>query len=450
MVPFRVELPANFAQKWQRSETLPFYLRKGESYHPSDLLGNFLLFLPFGFALQGWRLERRGAQTVSWWPTVAAGMVFSLAIETTQFFLKDRYTSINDWILNVAGTAAGAAGARYYYRAALDRGVRFGGKLLQRPGVLLLLLLFLGYALWMLLPFNFTLATNNMLRKWLQWKFSFTYLAALAREILTLDRREYWPLVILENGLLGVLVGGQFLLCQHWYRPGNSRVLWGGLVLLTLVIVVIASLQLLVIGSNPDALPMFAMLAGLVLMVVAAQQGRSPVPGDSAAEQRFSARMAAGLMFALVLLFVLLLLRPDLPDLRVAQELGPQHGSLPQASHSFFDALRISLQPSQLSAGGSAYFRLFLKLLLLTMALAFALAHAAPHRPALFFRQPILAAVILWSVIAILGQALRFYLWHGSVSLLAVVALALGGATGARLARWWDGFRAEPPHAILF
>jgi len=74
---------------------------------PGDLFANILLFIPFGAAL--WRLfSRESAATVG---VVLAGFLFSLYIESVQFFL-DRSTSISDLIANTAGTAAGCALAR--------------------------------------------------------------------------------------------------------------------------------------------------------------------------------------------------------------------------------------------------------------------------------------------------------------------------------------------------
>ena len=438
-VPFGLETPSNFEKKWERTETLPFYLRKGEIYHPSDLLGNFLLFLPFGFAWQGWRREQRHPQTASLWSAMGAGMLMSFAIETTQFFLRDRFTSINDWILNVAGTAAGAWIAKSYSTALLERMLRFGRKLLQRPGVLVLLLLLFTYALFMLLPFNFTLSTNNLVRKWQQWKFSAVYLASLPHEILTLDRREYWLLVVWENVLFGTILGGQLVLCQLWYRPGHRRSFYVGLAWLGLAFFLNTLLQFLVIGSTPDVLPLLAVVSGAMLGIFIMTKKAAP-PLIAPGMQQLSRRVETWFLLPGLLLLTLLLLRPDLPDLRVMQMPEMQNSSAQSSTEAFFTYLLHSVRPSVLSLGGSAYFRLFLKLLLVTAALAFALATVRSQRLDAGRKQDIIK--VLWGC-ALLGlgvQALRFYLWQGGISLLAVFALALGGASGVWLENCWRQF----------
>jgi glycopeptide antibiotics resistance protein len=441
-VPFGLEVPANFARKWQRTEILPFYLRKGEIYHPSDLLGNFLLFLPFGFALQGWRRERRGPRNASLWPTIAGGMVMSFAIEATQFFLKDRFTSINDWVLNVAGTAAGAALAQGYYTTALDRWLRTNRRLLQRPGVLVLLLLLAAYALWMLLPFNFTLSTSNLQRKWLQWKFSAAYLAALPHESLTLDRREYWPLVVCENVLFGLLLGGQFVLCCRWYRPENLRFFRGGIALLGFALILITFSQFVVIGSNPDVLPLMAAALGLTIGLIIMRKGAAGTEQLPVWSMRASP--TAPLLFTpLILLFLLLLGRPDLPDLRVAQTQTLQNNASGDAMAVLFAHLRDSMRPSFLHLGGSAYFRLFLKLLLITTPVAFALAQIKPRRFNIARGLEYLAVILLAAAAGLLAQVLRFLLWKGGISLLAVLALMMGGTIGFWVANWWEKFTLE-------
>ncbi len=439
-VPFGVEIPPNFGKKWERTEILPFYLRQGERYHPSDLLGNFLLFLPFGFALQGWRLERRREQAAGLWPTIGSGMLMSLAIETMQFLLRDRYTSINDWILNVAGTAAGAWIARNYYAAQLERGIRLGRRLLQRPAVLVLLLLLFIHALWMLSPFNFTLATHNFVRKWQHWKFSVNYLASLPLEMLTLDRREYWPLVLLENLLFGSILGGQFVLCQRWYRPGDRRFFRIGIALLGLALCLIAFLQFIVIGSNPDALPLLAVTSGLMLGLILMKKwvARRLLMMDGVTQ--LSPRTEALLLVPGFLLFALLLLRPDLPDLRVAQMQDAQHLSAQQSIQAFFTQLCTSVRPSFLSLGGSAYFRLFLKLLFVTIPLAFALATIKPRRQGAPYPLGVLHMLLLCTALGLAAQALRFCFWGSSVNLLAVFALALGGGAGVWMETWWEKY----------
>ncbi|MGZ4333355.1 MAG: VanZ family protein [Gaiellaceae bacterium] len=65
-----------------------------------DILGNVLLFMPFGVAMAF-------ATRVGLRRTVAAGAVLSAAIEIAQLVIPGRWTSVDDFILNTFGAAVG-------------------------------------------------------------------------------------------------------------------------------------------------------------------------------------------------------------------------------------------------------------------------------------------------------------------------------------------------------
>ena len=76
--------------------------------HPAlfcvNVLGNVALFVPFGAALRAAGKGFRRALT--------AGALLSLSVEATQLFLPERFTDVDDLLLNLLGTAAGwAAGS---------------------------------------------------------------------------------------------------------------------------------------------------------------------------------------------------------------------------------------------------------------------------------------------------------------------------------------------------
>ncbi len=71
---------------------------------PSDILANVVMFLPLGVLLR--ILERSRPSTR--WSTVWLAAVFSLAIETAQLFIRDRYVSPVDVATNTLGAYLGA------------------------------------------------------------------------------------------------------------------------------------------------------------------------------------------------------------------------------------------------------------------------------------------------------------------------------------------------------
>lgn len=72
------------------------------------VIGNILLFVPFGFLLflTLYAIERPTVQT--YLLTVLAGFAFTCSIEAWQYFLPSRVADINDVIWNTAGTLLGA------------------------------------------------------------------------------------------------------------------------------------------------------------------------------------------------------------------------------------------------------------------------------------------------------------------------------------------------------
>jgi hypothetical protein len=241
--------------------------------------------------------------------------------------------------------------------------------------------------------------------------------------------------------LFGLLLGGQFVLCCQWYRPDNPRFFRNAMALLGLALLLITFLQFVVIGSNPDILPLLAMIWGLLTGLVMMKK-RTTGSSQTTPWPLQHARAQAFLLLPMFLLFLLLLLRPDLPDLRVAQTQSLQANTASRSLNFLFANLLNSIQPSLLRLGGSAYFRLFLKLLLITIPVAFVLARTRSWQ-----REPVrkhhdLAAILLGIAVGLSAQALRFFLWQSSVSLLAVFAVTLGGVIGVWLEARWTNFRS--------
>jgi glycopeptide antibiotics resistance protein len=422
-VPFGLISPLRYAAKWARTELMPFYPNPGARLTGSDTIANILLFLPFGFFLHGWRILRRNTSSRDFLKTILLGALLSAGIEILQFFLKDRFSSINDVMFNVVGTALGAAAAHYYYVNALNRALHVGGVFLRRPALLLLAALGCGYVLWMLLPLNFTLAWHNIMRKWLQWQYSVAHLSSLSQQPYTLDLREYWLLVSIENFLYFVVIGEVYVLCARKYWAHSQRRFGLGAMLIIACLLVLSALQFCVIGGSPDVLTLISSAGGfglglLLMSSLAREKNRTDTPFG------YGYYAEAALVIPYLLFFLLLVLRPDLPDFRVEAPALVHNGLTTNLVHDFFSRLRLSLHPEVLQQGGSAYLRLFVKLFVASLFAGAALKYFS-HGFEGTKRRPLylVGGSILFGVLA---QALRFGLWGASVNLIAVIAIALG------------------------
>ena len=73
-----------------------------------DIMGNILLFMPFGFALRGALTPGMRARTSGIVAILLAGLLFSGLMEIGQLFLEARSSSITDVLNNGLGTLLGA------------------------------------------------------------------------------------------------------------------------------------------------------------------------------------------------------------------------------------------------------------------------------------------------------------------------------------------------------
>ncbi len=434
-VPFGLTSPKRYGDKWARTELTPFYPNPGARLTGSDTIANILLFLPVGFCLHGWLKLRRKTSSTGFLKPILLAMLISAGIEILQFFLKDRFSSINDVMFNVMGAAAGSALAHYYFEKILERGRRGWQALAERPGLLLLAALSLCYLIWMLLPLNFTIAPHNLMRKWVQWQYSIAHLPALLEQPYTLDLREYWLLVAVENSLYSMVLGGVYVLCARWYWPSSRRLFWLGAITLFACLPLMSILQFCVIGGSPDVLTLLSSALGLalgLLLMLRLTRERSPKGNLPLGYGYYT---EAGLAIPYFLFFLLLVLRPDLPDFRVEVPVMANNGTSMSLLLDFLQRLSRSLQPEVLQQGGSAYLRLFVKLFVGSLFLALALKYLLQSRwleKEVRERFYIIGGSLLFAVAA---QAFRFWLWGANVSLIAVAAITLGTS----LAVWFAG-----------
>lgn len=111
-----------------------------------DIVANLLLYMPLGLCLMlAWPAAWRRPKAMFW--TIGLGSLLSLAVELLQIYATSRVSSLTDFALNLAGTAAGALLAILY--AALGSTIRVPGAAAGRPDPvpLGLLALWLAYRL---------------------------------------------------------------------------------------------------------------------------------------------------------------------------------------------------------------------------------------------------------------------------------------------------------------
>ena len=87
---------------------VPFYTMRDLLFHHSfgdfilNNIGNIILFLPFGFFLP---MRFKKIDNLS--KSLLVGMLLSVSIEIVQLFMPDRWTDVDDVLLNTLGTGIG-------------------------------------------------------------------------------------------------------------------------------------------------------------------------------------------------------------------------------------------------------------------------------------------------------------------------------------------------------
>ncbi len=142
-----------------RVELIPFIV-EGRFNPLTDLIGNILLFIPFGFFVMLYYLAARRPKsglTITLW-----GMFFSLSIEILQIGFRYRTPSTTDILMNTSGTIIGVVSAKIYFKYLATRVQRFLEMTLENePITLVLILIILVQFFGSLLPFNVTITVSD-------------------------------------------------------------------------------------------------------------------------------------------------------------------------------------------------------------------------------------------------------------------------------------------------
>lgn len=177
-----------------------------------DLVGNVVLFLPFGFA--GALIAGHDGARRRFLPVLVYGAVFALLLQVAQLALPSRDQNLQDVIWNSAGTAIGAALAVAYGRLLPRAGVAAPNLALVPLG---LLAAFLVYRLIPFVPSIDWQLIKDSVKPLAQWRFdpaaasrdfvSWVVAACLLRNAWPGSRLDNWlPLLVAATFALEVLI----------------------------------------------------------------------------------------------------------------------------------------------------------------------------------------------------------------------------------------------------
>ncbi|WP_456442229.1 VanZ family protein [Caldithrix abyssi] len=237
LIPFKPYLePWKIIRNLHRVELIPFIAR-GKLNPLTDLVGNVILFMPFGFfiALYFIHLNRK----VRLGRVVLLGFLLSLCIEVLQIGFRYRTPSVTDLITNTLGTFIGVVLARIYFKELEERLKKILHHILENePITLILILIILIQFFASMLPFNVTITVSD-LKKAIAYTniepFGFKPLGLmLGAHVKHLERFSFSVIDFVGNMLFYAVFGYLVLYSYYQYWRGTR---YGRLLILGLLIV---------------------------------------------------------------------------------------------------------------------------------------------------------------------------------------------------------------------
>jgi len=161
LIPFRIITDLQQVQKnLQNIQYIP-YLNKGVGFSLTDIAGNILLFIPFGFLIFI-LLNNKNAFT-KLFLSILFGFIFSLFIEISQLFFHGRTSSLLDLAMNTTGTFFGALAALVYLKIFSAKANKWLKYFLSHEKATLIVVLFIGaQVIGAAIPFNVTISVSDI------------------------------------------------------------------------------------------------------------------------------------------------------------------------------------------------------------------------------------------------------------------------------------------------
>jgi len=163
LIPFSFDVSfSEIGEQLRRISLTPFFV-DGKRVSLTDIVGNIILFMPFGFLMYMFLYDRKTRAKL--FLSIAAGALLSLSIETAQLFIISRDTAIHDLINNTLGTAIGAFAAAIYagHVSAFLRKI-FYDLLAHKPLLLIVLALLFAQAFSAVMPFTVSVSVSSLIK----------------------------------------------------------------------------------------------------------------------------------------------------------------------------------------------------------------------------------------------------------------------------------------------
>ncbi len=255
LIPFHFQMQGKSWSELSRSFEWELFQHRGKRTPLTDIAGNILLFIPFGFLMFTylWQRRIRGGIVIS----TFLGAMLSVTIEVLQLFLISRNSAITDVVNNTLGSFIGAFVAYLYVHTIADftaRQVRY--LLKEQPFTLILITFFLFQAFAAILPFNVSITVSDLKRTLKNINIIPFQNVSLSKLLLhhptRLDTMPFDWYAFWENALFWSGLGYLATVCYfyYWRMRRGGGILW--LAALVLPPVLIEFLQIFIVSRYAD------------------------------------------------------------------------------------------------------------------------------------------------------------------------------------------------------
>lgn len=244
LIPFKPYLEWwKIVRNLNRVQLVPF-VAGGRLNSLTDLVGNVILFLPFGFFVALYFIHLK--QTLRVYRVVLLGFLLSLSVEILQIGFRYRTPSVTDLITNTFGTFLGVVTAQLYFKQFEQKFKQLLHHILKNePVTLVLLLIILVQFFASVLPFNVTITISD-LKKAVAYTniqpFGFKPLGQMFNAHLKhLDRFAFSKIDFFGNVLFYAIFG--YLVLYSYFQYWRKRH-YGKLIVIALLIVYFPVLEM--------------------------------------------------------------------------------------------------------------------------------------------------------------------------------------------------------------
>lgn len=230
LIPFRFEYgSSDLGDKISQIQWTPYFTPEGR-VSLTDIVGNIILFMPFGFLLGMLLLYRNKNYVI--FKTVLAGALLSFLIEFVQLFIAERNTAPHDLINNTIGSGIGAVIALIYYARVSNFSRKIFYDLFKtKPFALIVVIIGAVQSISAIMPFTFAIsvsAIKKSIKKTNLIPFAYESFGKLflsdpnKNDLLPFDFTLFF-----EDFLFWMALGYVVMLCYrlYWRNSKSARVL---------------------------------------------------------------------------------------------------------------------------------------------------------------------------------------------------------------------------------